>query len=468
MEQPFIPTAPPSSPESKWGAADQKDFHRNIASLGTDFKALTDRLGDKNDTEYKSLGNTGTHLITYQERLAFEKGANSAKQEIKLLSSTPQRKDSMHSSPDMGSVQEPSSLPIIDISSFIDPSSSRQARLKTSDEINRACVEFGFFYVTGHGIPTSKLDQIISLAREFFFSPLSEKNKIKRHDAGGQEGGDGARGYQGMGENITLGKRDHQEAVDLYREWDHDTKGDGAGGPGTHKTLQGPNLWPITPTELKPVYLDYIDKLQGVGKALVRAMGVALDLGPSTPDATKDTEDEELFVRNTDQSFWVMRMIGYPKLNTPLAEGEDPTEFSCGEHSDYGCVTLLLADPTPGALQVLTKEGQWINADPIPGAFVVNIGDMIERWTNGLWKSTRHRVIHRGNGYRVSVPFFYEPNFNATVKPLKKCVERTDGVPIHEGNTYGEHLMGKVFNNFYSEVIGEENGKKSVPDVTTD
>jgi isopenicillin N synthase-like dioxygenase len=67
----------------------------------------------------------------------------------------------------------------------------------------------------------------------------------------------------------------------------------------------------------------------------------------------------------------------------------------------------------------------------------------IERWTNGIWKSTRHRVIHRGNGYRVSVPFFFEPNFNAMVKPLASCVE-----PTHEGNTYGEHLMAKVFSNF--------------------
>jgi isopenicillin N synthase-like dioxygenase len=323
-------------------------------------------------------------------------------------------------------------------------------------------MDYGFFYVTGHGIPTTKLDEIISLARKFFASPLEEKNKIKRHDAGGVEGGDGARGYQGMGENITLGRRDVQEAVDLYREWDHSPKYPGKGGPGTHQTLQGPNLWPAAPADLKSIYLDYIDQLQGVGKALVHAMGVALDLGPPIPGTDKDTEDEQVFVRNTDKSFWVMRLIGYPKLSNPLKPGEDPTELSCGEHTDYGCVTLLLADPTPGALQVLLKDGEtWLNADPVRGAFVVNIGDMIERWTNGLWKSTRHRVIHRGDGYRVSVPFFYEPNFDALVKPLQKCVDRTGGNPVHTGNTYGEHLLGKVFNNFYSEVIGETNGEKA-------
>lgn len=352
------------------------------------------------------------------------------------------------------------SLPIIDISAFLDPTSSQEARQQTAVDINRACQDFGFFYLTGHGIPTSKLDEVVSLARQFFSLPLSEKHKIKRHDAGGPEGGDGARGYQGMRENITLGRRDVQEAVDFFREWDHSEKQEGRGGPGTHYTLQGPNLWPLHPPQLKDVYQEYISRVQGVSEAIVRAMGVALDLGPPVAGADRYTEDSEVFVRNTDHSFWVMRMIGYPKLQTPILADQDPTEFSCGMHTDYGCITLLLADPTPGALQVLLKDGKtWLNADPIPGAFVVNIGDMIERWTNGIWKSTRHRVIHRGDGYRVSVPFFYEPNFDAVVKPLQKCVDRTGGVPIAEEGTYGDHLMGKVFNNFYSEAFGDDNAK---------
>ncbi|KAF2020777.1 Clavaminate synthase-like protein [Aaosphaeria arxii CBS 175.79] len=345
---------------------------------------------------------------------------------------------------------EGASLPIIDISSYVNPKASPESRQETAAALNRACIDYGFFYLTGHGIPESRLEQVISLARQFFALPLPEKNKIKRYDAGGPEGGDGARGYQGMGENVTQGRQDHHEAIDLYREWDmqkDDTK-----TPGTNKTLQGPNLWPEQPAELKPVYLEYIDQLQQVGKALVHAMGAALDLGPEAAEgtATREVEDEKVFVRNTDNSFWVMRLIGYPKLSHPAALDAAADELSCGEHTDYGCVTLLLADPTPGALQVLLKDGTtWLNADPIPGAFVVNIGDMIERWTNGLWRSTRHRVIHRGNGYRVSVPFFFEPNFDAVVKPLGKCVEKTGGEPVHEGNTYGEHLLGKVFSNFY-------------------
>jgi isopenicillin N synthase-like dioxygenase len=364
----------------------------------------------------------------------------------------------MASSPSVNDASNPTStLPIIDISPFLVPSSTPEARKATASAVNRACTDYGFFYLTGHGIPESKLDEVINLARRFFALPIDEKNKIKRHSAGGSEGGDGARGYQGIGENVTGGARDMHEAIDLYREWDHAEKDM---GDGTCKTLQGTNLWPENPKELKPVCLEYIEQLQHVGEALVRAMGQALGL-PTPETVASDPssqEDSDIFVRNTDRSFWVMRLIGYPTLTIPLSqsaangdsEPADESSFSCGVHSDYGCVTLLLADPTPGALQALHKDGStWINADPIPGAFVVNIGDMIERWTNGLWKSTKHRVIHRRNGYRVSVPFFYEPNFEAEIKPLGKCVERSGEEPIHEGGMYGKHLMEKVTGNFY-------------------
>ncbi|EOA91875.1 hypothetical protein ACJQWK_03066 [Exserohilum turcicum] len=365
-------------------------------------------------------------------------------------------------------------LPIIDISSFMDPNGSREARSITAKAINAACINYGFFYLTGHGIPESKLNDIISLAREFFALPLEEKCKIQRFDAGSPQGGDGARGYQCLGENVTNSLQDMQEAIDWYREWPADKREPGDGGPGSVKSLQGVNLWPERPESLRPMYEEYVERVMEVGKAVVHAMGVALDLGPprsSTSDGSAvDEEDEEIFVRNCKDSFWVMRMIGYPPLSSPPPSSsssnksnnndgttnpdtEDISQFSCGAHTDYGCVTLLLTDPTPGSLQVQLKNGSWLNADPLPGAFVVNIGDMIERWTNGLWKSTLHRVIHRGTRYRVSVPFFYEPAFEAVVRPLDKCVNMTvrstGDKRIHAGSTYGEHLLTKVFSNFY-------------------
>ena len=114
-------------------------------------------------------------------------------------------------------------------------------------------------------------------------------------------------------------------------------------------------------------------------------------------------------------------------------------------------MTLLLADSTRGALQAQARDdpAKWINVNPVEGAFVVNIGDMMERWSNGLWKSTLHRVVHRSEGYRVSVPFFLEPDIKAKIRPLPECIEKTGGRARWEEVEYGQHLVGKVSGNFY-------------------
>ena len=131
-------------------------------------------------------------------------------------------------------------------------------------------------------------------------------------------------------------------------------------------------------------------------------------------------------------------MIGYPGL----PESHDTNQgISCGAHTDYGCLTFLLADPIPGALQVEAKNGQWIPADPIPGAFVVNIGDILDVLTSHQYKSTYHRVIHRGSKYRVSIPFFFEPRKDWLVRPIADV-----GKPVTEGElTYFQHLKVSAY-----------------------
>lgn len=172
-----------------------------------------------------------------------------------------------------------------------------------------------------------------------------------------------------------------------------------------YAVLQGVNRWPAHPDGFRDVYEEYVARMLELGTAVVRAMGVAL-LG-------EEAGRGEVFVRATRRSWWVMRAIGYPPLPARAGAGEgghgemesgaEDEGVSCGAHTDYGCLTLLLADETKGALQVQERGGEgWIAADPVEGAFVVNVGDMMERWTNGLWASTRHRVVHRGDGFRVS------------------------------------------------------------------
>ena len=298
------------------------------------------------------------------------------------------------------------SLPLIDISPFLSSSPTDQdARAKCAQDILVACSSVGFFYLVGHGIPTSLTDDVLALGREFFLgASAEEKNAIIRQKVG-VGCGDGARGWQPLRDNVTMGKRDWQEAVDFYRE-DGGTQSDGSTPGPPYEILKGKNLWPKTPAELKPTYEEYVEKMLKVGDAVVTAMGAAWGEG-----------SDKTFARHTRQSFWGMRLIGYVPI--PAAElvpqEHHDDGISCGEHTDYGCVTLLLTDPTKDALQVRPRDDSnaWINVNPVPGAFVVNIGDMMERWTNGLWRSTPHRVIHRGDNFRVSVPFFYEPDFDA-------------------------------------------------------
>ena len=301
-----------------------------------------------------------------------------------------------------------STLPIIDISPFLSTSSpDEEAKDKCAKQISAACRLVGFFYLVNHGIPKPVTDSVLSMGKDFFInSSMEEKEAIRRQPVG-VGNGDGTRGWQPLRDNMTKGKRDWQEAVDFYREHDETENAGSKNGP-PYDILMGRNLWPQRPETLKDVYEDYTARMSQLGDAVLRGMSAALKAGT-----------EDIFVRSTKKSFWGMRLIGYAPIpqaeDTSSDEDSDDDGISCGEHTDYGCVTLLLTDSTRGALQVRpqSQPNSWINADPIPGAFVVNIGDMMERWTNGMWKSTTHRVVHRSEGFRVSVPFFHEPNFDA-------------------------------------------------------
>ncbi|CAB4476555.1 unnamed protein product [Rhizophagus irregularis] len=281
-------------------------------------------------------------------------------------------------------------LPIIDISAFTIDSNSRTEKLKIAKQIYEACQEEKIKY---------------SIANE-----------------------DYARGYQRLGENVTRYKKDWHEALDFYKPI-----------PRTHPLvlknlpLRGENQWPENPSEFRAVFSEYIDYMLKLGALVMSAIALGLGL------------DENYFEKFLEESFWVMRVIGYPDLKN-IAD-KDRVGVSCGEHTDYGCLTFLNQDNTKEALQVQTKDGNWINADPLYGSFVVNIGDMLNIWTNDIYKSTLHRVIHKGDSYRVSVPFFYEPNYDAKIEPLEACLQ-IDPVKHHEPVVYGEHLLKKVSTNF--------------------
>ncbi|KAF9242601.1 hypothetical protein BU15DRAFT_43907 [Melanogaster broomeanus] len=356
----------------------------------------------------------------------------------------------------MESAEPAFQLPIINITPCLDVHSANSAeREAVSKALHSACVEYGFFYLDiSQYVELTEAEELTQLAREFFALPQAEKDKISlKHQ-------DYARGYQRMNENVTNGKADSHEGIDFYKPVEN---------PNKSKPLWGENQWPAVPG-FQNKYENWIDKMKKLGMIVMEAQVLFLSHLMAYGLGMNIEEWNELRAQ-VDDSFWSMRIIGYP----PLPDDHDG--FSCGAHKDYGCLTLLYTDPTRSALQVFLRkhghvaasvdglpdehggeEGVWINADPIPGCIVCNIGEMWEIWTNGLYKSTLHRVVHRGTNYRI--PFFFEPNFTVNVKPLPpamRLLAESDITPekVYEPVVYGDFLRKTVGNNFATEGKGK-------------
>lgn len=155
---------------------------------------------------------------------------------------------------------------------------------------------------------------------------------------------------------------------------------------------------------------------------------------------------EDHFEPYYNDSFWVLRVIHYP-----VAQGDTNArkeDMGCGVHTDYGCLTMINADDTPGCLQAMNVHGQWVTVEPLPGMFICNIGDMLSRWTNGMYRSTPHRVLRPAHRRRISIPFFFEPNYTSEISPLPGCCEALGKAPRFKPIIYGDHLLSKTSSNF--------------------
>ena len=228
-------------------------------------------------------------------------------------------------------MEDSANLPIIDISCFLDSSSTLGDKKIVAQKVDSACRLHGFFYLKGHGISDHEMKAIRDVAAEFFSLPLEEKEKISI------ENGDLARGYQRLGQNITQYAQDWHEAIDLFAEVgpEHTIRKRGL------KTLSGENPIVSVPANFNQTVDEYVEKMKRLGKFTMRAIALALGL------------DESFFEQFYNNSFWILRLIGYPPLSTKASQDGG---ISCGEHCDYGCLTLLNTDDTRGALQVLSTR----------------------------------------------------------------------------------------------------------------
>lgn len=309
-------------------------------------------------------------------------------------------------------------IPVIDFAPFLEGSDSGKQKVATA--IREAAERIGFFYVRNAPVQSASVRDAFAATRDFFALPHAQKMEvaINRSHRGFMPIGNGTYGPDvkpNLNESFLMG-------LDLPAN-DPDVI---AGTP-----MHGANQWLSCMAHQKRAYHAYFDELMGFGRLLLRASARALSL------------PETFFEQAYAKPMPFIRAVYYP---TQRAD-RDANEFGSARHTDNGCLTLLAQDDT-GGLQVQRRDGSWIDAPPIADTFVINIGDMLMRWTNDRWVSTPHRVVNISGQNRYSMPFFFNPSFDTRVECIDSCL-RPGEQPRYEPITWGEYFTAK-FDKVYA------------------
>lgn len=307
-----------------------------------------------------------------------------------------------------------SEIPVIDIGNRNSPA-GRCALAKQFEKIAR---DRGFLYLANHGISDDLISSAFEAARRFHALPIAEKLALKQNSA--------HRGYQPPA-SVTLvssakfapATKPSQRSCLVVRH-EIDPKDLDPALP-----LQGPNQWPAD-AWIRKAAIDYRDAVTALGLSMLPVFSLAVG------------ESENFFQPFFDPPTTTLLMAHYP---ADVARGSD--EFGSAPHTDYGFSTFLVQDSV-GGLQVQREDGSWIDVSPIPGTFVFNIGDMMARWTNDQFRSTRHRVINKDpTRDRYSLPIFFDPNLTAKIVCLSEFIAPENAAkfePVYFGDYYGLRL----------------------------
>lgn len=318
-------------------------------------------------------------------------------------------------------------IPIIDVGPFMEGTPDGVAAV--GEQVNRACTEIGFFQIVGHGVPDDLIKRTYDSAKAFFARADADKAEVA------QPAPDQVRGWSAVGREGLSYSLDEEAPGDLKEKMDmgppHVDRSDpyftGADA-GPHFA---PNVWPTEPIGMQPAWEEYFTAMSELSRQLMSTFAVALDL------------PIDFFDDRIDRHISMLRALNYPSQpDEPL-----PGQLRAGAHSDYGSLTIVRQEDRPGGLQVLTKSGDWADVPAIPGAFVVNIGDLMAEWTNDRWVSTMHRVVNpprdlAEDSQRISLVFFHQPNYDAVVECLPTVLEPGEE-PKYAPITSGEHLYNK-------------------------
>jgi isopenicillin N synthase-like dioxygenase len=312
-------------------------------------------------------------------------------------------------------------IPIIDLTPAREGDPMR--RKAVAAEIDAACRALGFLVIAGHGVADALVQDTRAAALRFFALPEDEKNKVRKR-------ADSYRGYAPVETEALAQSLDNASPPDLKEAFNIGQVDVGTGAYFTAPEAQSffaPNRWPPALPELKTALEGYYRAMTALATELMRLFALGLDL------------PEHFFDDKVDRHITNLSLLYYP----PLARAPQLGQLHAGAHTDYGSLTILQRGETAGGLEVLSGD-RWLTVPDIPGSFVVNLGDLMQDWTGGAWRSTLHRVVNPptlGTAARLSIAFFHQPNWDAMVSPLpvRGAVDR-GFQPVNSG----AHVRAKI------------------------
>lgn len=331
-----------------------------------------------------------------------------------------------------------SSLPVTDIEPFL--RGDRAAKERVGEAVARACEESGFLVIAGHGMAQATLHRAIELGFAFFDQDASAKNAW--HPPGDIK----QRGYHGLATRGLASTLDNNAPKDLREslflgpvddhraQYAHIQAAAGA---------YGPNILPIEPAGFDDALVETYRAFERLAADLMRIFAVSLKL------------PEDYFAPLIDKHFSIMSVHHYPALREP----PKPGQLRTGAHTDYGSLTILAMTEANGGLEAQMADGSWLPVQAGGGELVVNLGDMMQRWTNERWVSTMHRVVTPDKlgdvmSRRLSIGYFMHPNYDAEISCIPTCLAAGE-TPRHATITAGEHIRRKIEKSYTGPAAAE-------------
>ena len=316
-------------------------------------------------------------------------------------------------------------VPVIDVEPFL--AGDERAKQSVARRVDTTLQTTGFMSIVGHGVPDQLVQRARETALEFFGQELTEKMKVANPPE------HMSRGYNWVGNRslaYTLGEETPPDLQEGFAFGPFDIGNNERRDTQTAESFFAPNIWPKQPENFRTVFEEYYRTMALLAEKIMALFAVALDL------------QESYFSDKMDRPTSVIRVVHYPAQSEPPVAGQ----LRAGAHTDYGTLTILYGDDTPGGLQVKLRNGDWLDVHPTPGALVCNVGDLMARWTNDRWVSNLHRVANPPSEHasvnRIAIPFFHNTNHDALIECIPSCIG-VEGVAKYPPVLFGEHYLDK-------------------------